>query len=212
MRLYTYYRSSAAYRVRIALALKGLDHVPVPVHLVKHGGQQRQPAYLAINPQGLVPALETDDGALITQSLAIIEYLDETHPTPPLLPPDALGRAQVRAMAQVVACDIHPLNNLGVTTRLRQKHGLDDAAVTAWMHEWMGRGFAALERLVGQGGRFCLGDSPTLADLCLVPQLYNARRFGVDLTAYPRLVGIDAACRTLPAFQQAAPECQSDRE
>lgn len=212
MRLYTYYRSSAAYRVRIALALKGLDHVPVPVHLVKDGGQQRQPAYLAINPQGLVPALETDDGALITQSLAIIEYLDETHPTPPLLPPDALGRAQVRAMAQVVACDIHPLNNLGVTTRLRQKHGLDDAAVTAWMHEWMGRGFAALERLVGQGGRFCQGDSPTLADLCLVPQLYNARRFGLDLTAYPRLVGIDAACRALPAFQQAAPDQQPDCE
>ncbi|MQP65695.1 maleylacetoacetate isomerase [Niveispirillum sp. SYP-B3756] len=212
MRLYTYFRSSAAYRVRIALALKGLDYDSVPVHLVKDGGQQHQPAYLAINPQGLVPALETDDGALLTQSLAIIEYLDETHPTPPLLPADALGRAQVRAMAQVVACDIHPLNNSGVISRLRREQGLDDAAVTRWMHHWMGRGFTALERLVSPQGAFCHGDSVTLADLYLVPQMYNARRFNLDLTHFPRLVEIDARCRTLPAFQQAAPEKQPDWE
>jgi maleylacetoacetate isomerase/maleylpyruvate isomerase len=212
MRLYTYYRSSAAYRVRIALALKGLDYDSIPVHLVKDGGQQKQPAYLAINPQGLVPALATDDGALLTQSLAIIEYLDETHPAPPLLPPDALGRARVRAMAQAVACDIHPLNNSGVIGWLRREQGLDDAAVTRWMHHWMGRGFTALERLVGQGGRFCHGDSPTLADIFLVPQMYNARRFGLDLTPFPHLTAIDAACRVLPAFQHAAPENQPDAE
>ena len=212
--LHTYFRSTAAWRVRIALALKGIAHDAVPVHLLRDGGQQHSERYRAINPQGLVPLL-TDGDEVIAQSLAIIEYLDETRPEPPLLPRSAAGRARVRALAQIVACDVHPLNNLRVQQYLAARLGADDAAKQAWMHHWMHAGFAALEaKLVDdpRTGAFCHGDAPTLADLCVVPQLYNARRFGVSLDAYPTLVRIDAHCMGLAAFADTAPERQADAE
>ena len=212
MRLYTYFRSSAAYRVRIGLALKGLAYDSVPVHLVRDGGGQFQPGFLAINPQGQLPALETDDGAILTQSLAILEYLEETHPLPALLPADPLLRARVRALAQIVACDIHPINNQSVGKYLRAQLGADDAAVGTWMRHWMARGFTALEKMVDSQGDYCLGSQPTLADICLVPQMYNARRFSLDLAPFPRLVAIDAACQALSAFQAASPANQPDAE
>jgi maleylpyruvate isomerase len=210
-RLYTYFRSSAAYRVRIALGLKGLDWAPQPVHLRK--GEQAAPEFRAINPAGLVPVWAEGDFRL-AQSLAIIEYLDEIRPAPPLLPGDARQRAQIRAFAQVIACDIHPLNNLRVVNRLRDDFGAADDAVKAWTRGWIEPGFAALEVMLGRAhvARFCYGDRPTLADVCLVPQVYNARRFDVDLAAYPNLVRIDAACRGEPAFLAAAPERQPDFE
>jgi maleylacetoacetate isomerase len=219
-RLYTYWRSSAAYRVRIALALKGLDYESVPKHLLRDGGEQRKPEYLAVNPQGLIPAL-ADDGFVIPQSLAICEYLEEIHPEPRLLPGSARDRATVRGMAMVVACDTHPLNNLPIMGYLRREFGADDAAVNRWVGHWIDRGFAALERWVstvpgapGEGGRqrFCFGDAPTLADVCLVPQMYNARRFNVDVTPYPRLVAICAHLEAFPAFAAARPENQPDAE
>jgi maleylacetoacetate isomerase len=203
-----FWRSSAAYRTRIALNLKGLDYQQVPHSLP--AGEQRSAAFLALNPQGLVPALEVD-GDVYTQSLAIIEYLDETHPQPPLLPPDPRGRATVRAMSLTVACDIHPLNNLRVLNWLRSELGAGEDAVTKWIREWIGLGFAALEeqaRRHSAAGRFCFGAQATLADICLVPQMYNARRFACDLAAYPTLVGIDAHCRSLEPFERAAPERQ----
>lgn len=211
LRLYTYFRSSAAYRVRIALNLKSLPYEPVFVHLRR--GDQQGETYRAVNPQGLVPALETDAG-VISQSLAIIEYLDETHPAPPLLPGDPFARAQVRRMAQIIACDIHPLNNLQVLKTLKRDFGADEAAIGRWYARWIERGFAALEALVGQYGSAgrCFGEDVTLADVCLVPQMANARRFAVDLTPFPRLVEIDAALRALPAFAAAAPEAQPDAE
>lgn len=212
MRLYTYFRSSAAFRVRIALAYKGVPYTALPVHLLKEGGQQLQPAYLAINPQGQLPALETGEGDVLTQSLAILEYLEEVHPHPALLPADPVARAKVRAMALAIACDIHPVNNLAVLKHLRGPLALEEAAVTAWIHHWMARGFTALERMVAPDGPYCWGEQPTLADLCLVPQMFNARRFGLDLAPYPRLVAIDAACMALPAFQMAAPANQPDAE
>lgn len=212
--LYTYFRSSAAYRVRIALQLKGLDWQAIPVHLVKDGGQQHSPDYLARNPQGLVPALVLDDGTTLTQSLAIMEYLDEAYPhTPALLPADATGRARVRAIAQAIACDIHPLNNLRVLNYLVQKLDVPDAGKTAWYQHWIAQGFAALEALLAQSpdtGAFCHGDQPTLADCCLIPQIYNARRFQCPLDTFPTLQRIDHHCQTLPAFIQAAPEQQPD--
>ncbi len=219
-RLYTYWRSSAAYRVRIALALKGLDYESVPKHLLRDGGEQRKPEYLAVNPQGLIPAL-ADDGFVIPQSLAICEYLEEIHPEPRLLPGSARDRATVRGMAMVVACDTHPLNNLPIMGYLRREFGADDAAVNRWVGHWIDRGFAALERWVsamsgapGEAGqqRFCFGEAPTLADVCLVPQMYNARRFNVDVTRYPRLVAICAHLEALPAFAAARPEIQPDAE
>jgi maleylacetoacetate isomerase len=219
-RLYTYWRSSAAYRVRIALALKGLDYESVPKHLLRDGGEQRKPEYLAVNPQGLIPAL-ADDGFVIPQSLAICEYLEEIHPEPRLLPGSARDRAIVRGMAMVVACDTHPLNNLPIMGYLRREFGADDAAINRWVGHWIDRGFAALERWVDSlpgvpaetsRQRFCLGDAPTLADVCLVPQMYNARRFGVDVTRYPRLVAISAHLEALPAFAAARPENQPDAE
>ena len=210
MKLHGYFRSSASYRVRIALNLKGLSAQHLPHHLRK--GEQRDPAYLAINPQGLVPTLQDDDGAILTQSLAIIEWLDETYPEPPLLPTDSLQRAKVRAFALVLACDTHPVQNLTVLARLREL-GLPEEKVTGWA-AWANReGLAACETLIArEGGPFCFGARPTLADLCLVPQLANARRFGVDVTAFPRLLKAEAAAKELKAFADAAPERQADAE
>jgi maleylpyruvate isomerase len=210
MKLHGYFRSSAAYRVRIALNLKGLGAEHLPHHLRK--GEQCAPAYLAINPQGLVPALENDAGAVLTQSVAIIEWLDETHPHPPLLPKDILQRAKVRAFALAIACDTHPVQNLKVLARLREL-GLPEEKVQDWA-AWVNReGLSACETLIrAEPGPFCFGDVPTLADLCLVPQLANARRSGVDVTAYPRLLEAEAAAKALPAFANAAPEKQPDAE
>jgi len=210
MKLHGYFRSSASYRVRIALNLKGLEAEHLPHHLRK--GEQRAPAYLALNPQGLVPTLEDAGGDVLIQSLAIIEWLDETHPEPPLLPKDALRRAQVRAFAQVLVCDTHPVQNLKVLARLREL-GLPEDKVTAWAG-WANReGLSACEALVKhEPGPFCFGPAPTLADLCLVPQLGNARRFGVDVGAFPRLLQAEAAAKALPAFADAAPERQPDAE
>src|SRR5436853_6222131 len=209
MKLHGYFRSSASYRVRIALNLKGLSAEHLPHHLRK--GEQRDPAYLAINPQGLVPTLQ-DGGAVITQSLAIIEWLEETHPEPPLLPKDPLRRAHVRAFAMALACDTHPVQNLKVLARLRQL-GLAEQQVTDWA-AWANReGLAACETLIaGESGPFCFGAAPTIADLCLVPQLANARRFGVALQAFPRLLQAEQAAKAIKAFADAAPERQPDAE
>lgn len=209
--LYGYFRSSAAYRVRIALNLKGLAYDQAVVNLVK--GEQRSDDYRARNPQGMVPTLETDDGVRLTQSLAICEYLEERHPTPPLLPPSPEERARVRALAQLVASEIHPLNNLRVLKYLVHELKVGDEAKTIWYRHWITEGFDALEAMLSReagSGEFCHGDAPTLADLCLVPQVYNAERFECDLSAYPRIRRIVANCRALPAFQQAAPEAQPD--
>jgi len=209
MKLHGYFRSSASYRVRIALNLKGLGAEHLPHHLRK--GEQRDPAYLKINPQGLVPTLQ-DTGAVITQSLAIIEWLEETHPEPPLLPEDPLRRAHVRAFAMALACDTHPVQNLKVLARLRQL-GLPEEKVTEWA-AWANReGLSACEILIAnESGPFCFGARPTMADLCLVPQLANARRFGVDLAGFPRLLKAEAAARDNKAFADAAPERQPDAE
>jgi maleylpyruvate isomerase len=210
MKLHGYFRSSASYRVRIALNLKGLSADHLPHHLRK--GEQRDPAYLAINPQGLVPTLQDDGGVILTQSLAIIEWLDETHPEPPLLPSDPLRRAKVRAFAMVLACDTHPVQNLKVLARLREL-GLSDEQVTGWA-AWANReGLIACETLIAdEPGPFCFGAAPTLADLCLVPQLANARRFGVDVGVFPRLLKAEAAAKDLKAFADAAPDRQPDAE
>ena len=210
MKLHGYFRSSASYRVRIALNLKGLSTEHLSHHLRK--GEQRDPAYLALNPQGLVPTLQDDRGAVLTQSLAIIEWLDETHPEPPLLPKDALRRAKVRAFAMALACDVHPVQNLKVLARLRQL-GLPEQQVADWA-AWTNReGLAACETLIaGERGPFCFGEVPTMADLCLVPQLANARRFGVDVSAYPRLLRAETAAKAMKAFADAAPDQQPDAE
>ena len=210
--LYSYFRSSAAYRVRIALGLKGLAFDTVPVHLLRGGGEQLQNAYRAVNPAALVPALQ-DDGATLTQSLAILEYLEEVHPQPPLLPPDALGRARVRALALTVACDIHPLNNLRVLNYLTGTLHASDAARNDWALHWMALGLCALEQHLAHEpgtGLCCHGDTPTLADCCLVPQLFNARRFGMDMAPYPTLQRIAQHCAALPAFVAAHPKQQPD--
>ena len=210
MKLHGYFRSSASYRVRIALNLKGLQVEHLPHHLRK--GEQCAPAYLALNPQGFVPTLEDDAGTILTQSLAIIEWLEETHPEPPLLPKDPLKRAKVRAFAMALACDTHPVQNLKVLARLREI-GLPEQQVTGWA-AWVNReGLSACETLVAhERGPFCFGAAPSMADLCLVPQLANARRFGVDVAAFPRLLHAEAAAKALPAFADAAPERQSDAE
>jgi maleylacetoacetate isomerase len=214
LRLHTYWRSSAAYRVRIALALKGLPYESVPRHLLRHGGEQRSPEYLALNPQGLVPALE-HDGHVVTQSLAICEYLEEVQPQPPLLPADPRRRAAVRAMALAVACDIHPLNNLSVLQYLRAELGQGDESVTRWISHWIDRGFTALEQLIARhsaNGRYCFGDSVTLADVFLVPQVANSRRVQLDLAPYPGLAAVARHLESLPAFAAARPEAQPDAE
>ncbi|MFL6657680.1 MAG: maleylacetoacetate isomerase [Massilia sp.] len=214
MKLYDYFRSSAAYRVRIGLHLKGLAYESVPIHLIQGGGVQLSPAYRAVNPSGLVPAL-VDEGVTITQSLAILEYLDEVHPMAPLMPRDALGRARVRSLSQVIACDIHPINNLRVLRYLVRDAGLTEEAKNAWYVHWVKEGFGALEQLLANSsdtGRFCHGDTPTIADCVLVPQVFNATRFNIDLAAYPTITRIDAACRELPAFVAAHPAQQPDAE
>lgn len=212
MRLYTFWRSSAAFRVRIALALKGVAHQQVATHLGR--AEQRAAGYVADNPQGLVPALD-EDGFVLGQSLAIIEYLDETHPEPPLLPGDARGRAIVRSLAQAIACDIHPLNNLRVLNYLKGPLGQDQDGVDRWYRHWIATGFEALETLsqrYSADGAHLYGDQVTLADVCLVPQLYNARRFQCDLAPFPTLTAIGEKLARLPAFASAAPEAQPDAE
>ena len=212
MKLYNYFRSSAAFRVRIALNLKGLEYEYVSKALIKN--EHRAADYLALNPQGLIPALEVD-GAAITQSLAIIEYLNELHPQPPLLPADPLARAQVRAMALAIACDIHPLNNLRVLNYVRRDLGQDDDGVNSWYRHWVSEGFQGLEQQVAKHSsarRYCFGDSLSLADVCLAPQMYNARRFNCDLTPFPTLVAVSTHLESLPAFDKARPEVQPDAQ
>lgn len=214
MKLYTYFRSSAAYRVRIAVNLKGLAYEAVPIHLLKNGGEQRQADYLAVNPAALLPALDID-GAMLTQSLAIIDYLEEVYPQVALLPTEAASRARVRSLSQAIACDIHPLGNLRVLKYLKDELEQGEDAKLAWLRHWMEEGFAALEaQLVASPhtGRFAHGDTPGMADCCLVPQVFNARRFGVDLAPYPTIVRIDAACASLAAFITAHPSHQPDAE
>ena len=207
MKLYTYWRSTTSYRVRIALNLKGIAYEAVPVDLL--GGQQRTPDYTMLNPGQGVPTLVTDDGTVLTQSMAILDWLEETYPEPALLPSGPVARAQVRAAALGIATDIHPLNNLRVVGKLKAMgHGQDEA--TAWMNEWMTRGLTAFARLIEADTDFCFGDAPSLADLCLVPQLYNAHRWGCDLSTLARLTEIEVRCLELPAFAAARPEAQPD--
>ncbi len=214
MKFYTYFRSSASYRVRIALNLKGLDYEAVPVHLLRNGGEQLADAYRALNPSALLPALE-EGGVVLSQSLAIIEYLDETRPARPLQPADALGRARVRALAQTVACDIHPLANLRVLKYLKGPLGLSEELKLQWIVHWVSEGMAMLEAHLARDphtGSFCHGDTPGLADCCLVPQVFNAQRFDIDMAAYPTVMRIHANCAALPAFIQAHPAQQPDAE
>ena len=213
MKLFDYFRSSAAYRVRIALNLKGVAPERAFVHLRR--GAQREDEYLALNPQGLVPSLVTDTGEVLTQSIAIIEWLDETYPKPPLLPPDPEGRARARALALAIACDIHPLNNTRVLSYLTGTLGVTEEQKNGWYKYWIDTGFEALETQLSRDattGRFCHGDAPTIADVCLVPQMANARRVDFDFTPYPTLLRIEAACVALPAFANAAPAKQPDAE
>ena len=212
LRLFGYWRSSAAYRVRIALNLKGLAYESVPVHLVKNGGEQRTDAFLLLNPQGLVPVLQ-DGETTVHQSLAIIEYLDECYPSPALLPKEPASRARVRALAMDIACDLHPLNNLRVLQYLENELGQLEPARLAWVVHWVEMGLAGLEAQLSASsstGDFCHGDQPSLADCCLIPQLYNARRFNVDLMPYPTLLAIEAKCLQLVAFSGASPDKQAD--
>jgi maleylacetoacetate isomerase len=211
VQFYTYFRSSAAYRVRIALNLKGLSAEMVPIHLQKEGGLNKKPEYRAVNPQMRVPALRLESGELLTQSLAIIEYLDEVHREPPLLPRDPVERAKVRALAQLIACDIHPLNNVSPLRYLKNELGQDQAKIDRWYHHWILEGFDAMEAMV-RPAPYAFGGAVTLADICLVPQVYNARRLKVPLDRFPKLVAIDATCAKLAAFERARPENQPDAE
>ena len=211
MKLYSYFRSSAAYRARIALNIKGLGYDTIPIHLIKEGGLNRKPEFRAINPLMRVPALTLDSGDVLTQSLAIIEYLDETHPQPPLLPRDPIKRAQVRAAAQLIACDIHPLNNTSPLRYLKNTLGQEQAKIDAWYHHWIIEGFTALEAMIAPKP-YAFSPDVTLADICIVPQVANARRLKVPLDAFPKIVGVDAACAKLPAFDKARPENQPDAE
>jgi maleylpyruvate isomerase len=209
--LYSYFRSSAAYRVRIALSFKGLSYDTAGIHLQKEGGQNRKPDYRAVNPQMRVPALRLDSGEMLTQSLAIIEYLDEVHPQPPLLPPAPIDRAKVRALSQLVACDIHPLNNVGPLRYLKNELGQDQSKIDAWYRHWVLEGFDAIEAMI-RPGPYAYGAEVTLADLCLVPQVANARRLKVPLERFSGIVAVDAACAKLSAFEKARPENQPDAE
>lgn len=214
MKLFNYFRSSSSYRVRIACNLKGLPYEYSPVHLNRGGGEQFGSTFSALNPQQLVPVLE-DGGMHIAQSMAILEYLEERYPEIPLLPPDEVGRAQIRQIAQYIACEMHPLNNLRVLKFLSGPLGLSEDQKQRWIVHWLETGLAALEAELGQApnrGAFCYGDTPTLADCCLVPQLFNARRFGVDMKAYPTLHAIERRCDELDAFKRAHPSLQPDSE
>lgn len=211
MKLYSYFRSSATYRVRIALNLKGLPYEMVPIHLTKDGGRQHTPEFRAVNPQARVPALELSNGEVLTQSLAIIEYLDDIQPEPPLLPADALGRAKSRAIAHMIAFDIHPLNNLVALQYLKRHLKHEQPEIDTWYHHWIVEGFTALEAMI-EPGPFACGADVTLADICLVPQVANARRYKVPLDKFPKIVSVDAACLKLPAFDKARPENQPDAE
>lgn len=212
MKLYSYFRSSAGWRVRIVLALKGLDFDLMPVHLLRGGGEHLTPEYAETNPQGLVPALE-DEGSVFAQSLAIMEYLEETHPEPCLLPGDAKRRAEIRAFCQAIACEIHPLNNLRVLKYLVRDLGVDEETKLAWYAHWIQEGFRPLERLLEPGeGPFCFGAEPTLADACLVPQVFNAERFNVELSEFPKIRAVNAACLTHEAIAATVPSLQPDAE
>lgn len=212
MKLYNYFRSSASFRVRIALALKGLPYTYVPVHLAR--GDHKLPAYGDIAVEGLVPLLELDDGTRLSQSMAIIEYLDDTHPAVPLLPADALGRARVRALAQSIACEIHPINNLRVLKYLTKELQVSEEAKNTWYRHWVRSGLESFERQLAQqpASTFCFGETPTLADCCLVPQIFNGRRFDTNLDGLPRTMAAFDACMALPAFQQAQPSACPDAE
>ena len=210
MILYSYFRSSSAHRCRIALNLKEIEHEMRFVHLRKEGGQQKSDWFRRLNPQALVPALDTGEG-ILTQSLAIIEWLDSVYPEPALLPGDAVMRARTRAFSQIIACDIHPLQNLRVLEHLRST-GADQPVIDEWCRKWVGEGLAACERLLSDRPLFCFGDTPTLADVCLVPQIYSARRFEVDISVFPKLAGVFERCMQLKAFIDAAPEHQRDFE
>jgi maleylacetoacetate isomerase len=209
--LYSYFRSSAAYRARIALNLKGLAFDTISIHLTKDGGRQHAPEFRAVNPQKRVPALALDSGEVLLQSLAIIEYLDELHPDPPLLPKDPVARARVRAVAQIIACDIHPLNNTASLNYLRGALKADQGAVSQWYAHWIAAGFEAIEALI-RPGPYAFGDTVTIADICIVPQVANAHRFKVPLDRFPNIVAVDAAANKLPAFDAARPERQPDAE
>jgi maleylpyruvate isomerase len=211
VKLYSYFRSSAAYRARIAFNLKAVPYAMTSVHLTKNGGEQNKPEYRAINPQMRVPSLVLDDGTILTQSLAIIEYLDEIHPQPPLLPSDPVARAKVRSMAQLIACDIHPLNNLAPLQYLKRVLKHEQPEIDAWYHHWVIEGFTALEQMIGPGP-YLAGSQVTLADICLAPQMANARRLKVPLDKFPKIVAADTAAAKLPAFEKAKPENQPDAE
>ena len=211
MTLYSFFRSSAAYRVRIALNLKGLHYDTIGIHLQKEGGLNRKSDYQAINPQMRVPALKLDSGEILTQSLAIIDFLEELHPQPPFLPRNPIERAKVRALALAIACDIHPLNNVGPLRYLKNELGQDQLKIDAWYHHWILEGFAAIEAMITPGP-YCFGRDVTLADICLVPQIANARRLKVPLGQFPKIVACDVACAKLPAFDAARPENQPDAE
>ena len=208
MKLYNYYRSSASYRVRIALNLKGISYECLDVHLVNHGGEQHTASYRALNPEGLVPTLD-ENGHILTQSIAIIEYINELSPTPPLLPQTPLGRAEVRSLALLIACDMHPLNNLRVLKQLRDQFNATDETVQTWYHHWLHLGFNAFEKKLKKLHRkseFCYGHEVSMADICLIPQVYNAKRFNFDMTNYPLIQSVNDYCLTLEAFKHAAPQ------
>lgn len=211
MKLYSYFRSSAAYRVRIALNLKGIAYETVPIHLTRDGGRQKSAEFRAINPQMRVPALVLDSGEVLIQSLAIIDYLDQAFPAPPVVPVDIVARAQARGIAEIIACDIHPINNLVTLNYLRGPLGHNQAAVDAWYAHWIIAGFEAIEALI-RPGPYAFGAEPSVADLCIVPQVYNARRYKLPLDRFPKIVGVDAACLALAAFDRARPENQPDAE
>ena len=212
MKLYTYFRSSAAFRVRIALNLKGLKYEPIFIHLAK--GEHRKPGYSGVYPQGLLPTLVDDDGEVLSQSLAIMEYLDQTHPQPALLPNDPAGRARVRSLSLLVACEIHPLNNLRVLQYLKRQLGQNEEQINTWYRHWVADGLLRLEADLSKGGtgKFSHGDTPTMADCCLVPQIFNAKRFNVNFDGLPRTMAAFDACMALPAFQQAQPSACPDNE
>jgi maleylacetoacetate isomerase len=211
MKLYTYWRSTSSYRVRIALALKEIEAEPVFVHLVRNGGEQHAPSYRAINPQGRLPALELDNGSILIQSPAILEYLEEVYPKPALLPVDAAARAKIRAVASIIGCDIHPLHNVGPLNHLRKVFDRSEQEVSDWIATWIGQGFSVIEAIVGDEG-FCFGPEPSLADVYVIPQLYAARRFGIHLDAYPRILRVEKLAAEHEAFRRAHPSVQPDAE